>query len=115
LTAGGPAVPSQRHSQDDSSYKSDSLGIAVTELTENNAETLGFKDHKGVVITEVDPDGPAAHAGLREGMLVMSVAKKHVANVKEFKEAVKDGDLAKGVLLWVRSDDTNRFVVLKKG
>ncbi|HWB10595.1 MAG TPA: DegQ family serine endoprotease [Pirellulales bacterium] len=114
LGESGPARSDRRESEDSSSYKSDSLGLAVTDLTENNAETLGFKDHKGVVITEVEPDSAAARAGLREGMLVMSVAKKRVENVKEFKEAVKDVDLAKGVLLWIRSDDQNRFVVLKK-
>ncbi|HEV3341538.1 MAG TPA: Do family serine endopeptidase [Pirellulales bacterium] len=113
LADSSSARPGHHESQDDAMHKSNALGVSVTDLTENNAETLGFKDHKGVVITEVEPNSPAAHAGLHEGTLIMSVAKKHVENVKEFKEAVKDVDLAKGVLLWVRSDDTNRFVVLK--
>jgi serine protease Do len=114
MVESGLVQPGHRQPEDDSSYTSNSLGIAVTDLTENNAETLGFKDHQGVVITEVEPDSPAARAGLREGTLIMSVAKKHVGNLKEFKEAVRDVDPAKGVLLWIRSDDQNRFVVLKK-
>ena len=114
LAETGPSRSGHREPEDDSSHKSDALGIAVTDLTENNAETLGFKDHKGVVITEVTPDSAAAGAGLREGTLVMSVDKKHVENVKQFEEAVKDVDLAKGVLLWVRSDNHNRFLVLKQ-
>ncbi len=109
----GTAAPSH-HGSDESGYTSEALGLQVTDLDENNAEKLGFKDYKGVVVTEVMPDGVAAQNGLREGTLIMSVAKKRVENVKQFKEALKDVDVSKGVLLWVRSDDQNRFVVLKK-
>jgi serine protease Do len=114
LAESGAERPGHRQAEDDSAYDSESLGIAVTDLTENNAETLGFKDYKGVVITEVTPNSVAADSNLREGMLIMSVAKKHVENVKQFKEAIKDVELSKGVLLWVRADGMNRFVVLKK-
>jgi serine protease Do len=114
LVESGSARSGRHQPDDDSSSKSDALGVAVTDLTENNAETLGFKDQKGVVITEVAPDSAASRAGLREGALILSVNKKHVENVKQFNEAVKDADLAKGVLLLVRSDDANRFVVLKQ-
>jgi serine protease Do len=114
MVESGSARSGRHQPEDDSSSKSDAFGIEVTDLTENNAETLGFKDQKGVVITEVAPDSAAARAGLREGTLILSVNKKHVENVKQFKDAIKDADLAKGVLLLVRSDDANRFVVLKQ-
>ena len=105
---------SSRHESNRSGYKSDELGFEVAEVDANSAEELGFKDYKGVVVTEVMPDGPAAQAGLREGTLIMSVAKKRVENVKQFQEAMHDVDVSKGVLLWVRSDNQNRFVVVKK-
>ena len=108
------ASPKRHGSDDRSGYKHEDLGIEVTDLTENNAEKLGFKDYKGVVITEVAPDSIAAEAGLHEGTLIMSVAKKRVENVKQFEEAMKGQDVTKGVLLWVRSNNRNAFVVLKK-
>ncbi len=41
----------------------------------------------GVVVTEVDPDSPAANSGLRPGDLVLEVNRVPVANVGKFKEA----------------------------
>lgn len=97
-----------------SGFKSNDLGIEVDELTANNAEQLGFKGQKGVVITEVDPNSAAAEVGLQAGMLIMKVGKQSVESVAEFQSAVKDVSLAKGVLLLVRTDGGNRFVVLQR-
>jgi serine protease Do len=102
------------HGSSHSGFKSNDLGLEVDELTANNAEQLGFKDQKGVVITEVDPNSAAASVGLREGMLIMKVGKHHVASVADFKAALKDVSLEKGVLLLVRTENGNRFVVLER-
>jgi len=97
-----------------SGFKSDELGVEVSELTKDNAEQLGFKDHQGVVITEVAPDSAAARAGLSEGMLIMKVNTHAVKSLDDFKAAVKEVSLDKGVLLLVRTDSGNRFLVLKR-
>jgi len=104
----------ERHGDQHSGFKSDELGVEVAELTKNNAKQLGFEDYKGVVITGVEDDSPAAHAGLHEGMLIMKVGKQHVASVADFKAAMKDAQIDKGVLLLVRTDNGNRFVVLER-
>ncbi|HUY31795.1 MAG TPA: Do family serine endopeptidase [Pirellulales bacterium] len=103
-----------RGARDDHGYKSDDLGMEVGELTANNAEQLGFKDFKGVVITGVDDDGLAADTGLREGMLIMKVGKSRVVSVADFKAAMEKESLERGVLLLVRTEHGNRFVVLEK-
>jgi serine protease Do len=95
-------------------YKSDELGIEVSELTANNAEQLGFKDLKGVVITGVDDNSLAAETGLREGMLVMKVGKLRVESTTDFKKAMETESVERGVLLLVRTEQGNRFVVLQK-
>lgn len=104
----------ERRGGNHSGFKSDELGVEVSELTKDNAEQLGFKDYQGVVITEVAPDGAAARAGLSEGMLIMKVGTHAVKSLDDFKAAVKDVSLDKGVLLLVRTDSGNRFLVLKR-
>ena len=89
------------------------LGLEVAELTEELAEHLGHKGVAGVVITDVDPEGVAAAAGIRQGMLILRVGQKPVKSVAEFEAAVKDKDISKGVLLLVRTAAGNRFVVLQ--
>jgi serine protease Do len=113
---GETASVENRHNDSDDSahFKSDELGIEVTDLNESNAEKLGFQKYKGVLITEVDPDSVAGEKGLRAGMLIMDVEQKPVENVKQFKEALKSANLDKGVLVRFRTEQGNRFEVLKK-
>ena len=112
-TAEGGETSHADHGEGHGGFKSDALGVEVGELTKDNAEQLGFKDKEGVVVTEVAPDGAAARAGLREGMLIMRVGTRDVKSVADFKDAVKGVSLDKGVLLLVRTEGGNRFVVLK--
>jgi len=98
---------------DDGAHTSHELGIEVGELTANNAGQLGFKDFKGVVITGVDDDGLAAEAGLREGMLIIKVGKNRVETVAQFKKAMDEESVESGVLLLVRTEQGNRYVVLQ--
>jgi len=92
------------------------LGLQVESLSADVARQLGYKDGtKGVVITSVEADGPAATAGLREGLLIERVGQQRVASVDDFQQAMKDADLSKGVLLLVRNArGVSTFIVLKK-
>ncbi len=55
------------------------LGIAVQEVSQALARSFGLPNSDGALITMVEPDGPAAHAGLRAGDVVLAVDGKPVA------------------------------------
>jgi len=95
-------------------YSNRELGVELADLTPKAAQQLGFAEQGGVVITAVDPDGLAATAGLREGALVLRVGRTNVKSVAEFVEAMKKESLKDGVMLLVRTNGGNRFVVLRK-
>jgi len=69
---------------------------------------------KGVVVTEIDPEGPAAKRGIQTGDVILNVGGKPVANVgdvrSELAQAKSSGKAS--VLLQVRSADTTRFVAV---
>lgn len=88
------------------------IGMGVQDLTPELAEHFGFKDEKGIVISEVEPGSPAARAGLEPGTLITEVNRKPVNSVAEYKEALKDSD-SKGILLRVREGEMSRYVVLE--
>jgi serine protease Do len=71
----------------------------------------------GVVVTAVDPDGPAASHGFKSGDVILEVAGKPVASVAEVRKALSDarGDGKRAVLMRVKSGDTTRFVALPVG
>ena len=113
--AGEPAAPAADDSPAASeSFKSSMLGLEATDVSAEDAESLGFKGHQGVLIAKVDPSGPAAAQGMRPGMLITKVDKKPVKNVAQFEEALKNQNLKDGVLLWVRSKLGNQLVVVQE-
>ena len=102
----------EEHAED---YSNSSLGIEVGELSTQTAQALEMKKAEGVVITKVDPDSVAAEKGLSEGMVILAVGKQSVKSVTDFRAAMKNESLDKGVLLLVRTHGGgNQFVVLQQ-
>ncbi|MCI4678776.1 Do family serine endopeptidase [Rhodoblastus acidophilus] len=68
----------------------------------------------GAVVTDIDPDGPAAQKGLRQGDVILDIAGKPVVGpadvVKALSDAKKDGRRA--VLLRVKTGDNTHFLAL---
>jgi serine protease Do len=91
------------------------LGLEVENLNSENAAKLGYAADQGVVISNVDPMGPAAWAGLKKGALVLEVNKQKVANVDEFHDALQQTAADKPVLLLIKQGETTRFVSFKIG
>jgi len=66
------------------------LGLQVEEVTDELAERYGYRDRpKGVIITDVEENSPAAKENLQEGMVITEVQGKSVTTVKEFTEAAQ--------------------------
>jgi serine protease Do len=85
------------------------LGLSLAPASE--VEGAG---EKGVVVTSVDPDGPAAEHGVKTGDVILNVGGKSVANVGDVRAALSDaGSNGKhSVLLQVKSADATRFVAV---
>ncbi|MCY7317516.1 MAG: trypsin-like peptidase domain-containing protein [Ramlibacter sp.] len=74
------------------------IGVEPAELSPELMETFGVKAKKGVLITGVLQNGPAAQSGIRPGDVIMQVAGKQVATVSELLSSVaalKPGAAAK--------------------
>jgi serine protease Do len=87
------------------------FGMRVQDLGPDLAEQLGVTGEKGVVVTEVENDSPAAEAGVRRGDVILEVNQTAVANVGEFRSAMKSQEKA---LLLVRRGEATIFVAVKK-
>ena len=86
-------------------------------LTIAPARTVAGAGTLGVVITEVDPRGPAADRGMKSGDVILEVAGKAVKSPGDVTDALeaarKDG---KSVLLMrVKSEQGTRFVTVPVG
>lgn len=91
------------------------IGLEVSNLTPDVADRLGVKGGQGVVITGVEQGSVAQLAGLSSGMLISEVNRKPVKSVEDFRAVMTEKNLARGVLLLVRTERGTRFVVLRTG
>jgi S1-C subfamily serine protease len=57
------------------------------------------RDSKGLVVTEVDPIGPAAEAGVQPGDLIQQVNRQPVGTVSELRGALEQSGERPALLL----------------
>ncbi len=64
------------------------IGVEPQDLSADLAQTFGIPSGRGVIITGVLQNGPAAQAGVRPGDVITEVAGRPVGNVAELLSAV---------------------------
>ncbi len=83
----------------------DGLGLTVEPLTPQMANRLEVpRDVDGVVVTDIDPDGRAAGAGLREGDVIREVDGKPVTSPAELRLALGAGGNRPSLMLVQRGE-----------
>jgi serine protease Do len=92
----------------------ETLGVDVANLTAEIARKLGVEVDAGVEITGVKPDSPAQRQKLAAGMLVMQANRKPIKSIDDFRAAMADQPLSKGILLMIRTEQgATRLVIIK--
>jgi serine protease Do len=86
-----------------------SVGLAVSELTDAQKKELKIKG--GVRIDSAVE--AAARAGLREGDIILSLANTEVSSVKEFEAALAKHDKSKTLLVLFRRGELAQYALIK--
>ena len=87
------------------------FGMSVQTVTPELAKALGLDKAQGVIITGVEPGGPAAEAGLNRGDVILEVNHREVKSVEDFRQAVSETQ-ADAVLLLVWREGNTFFATL---
>jgi serine protease Do len=89
------------------------LGVTVEPLRPEMASQLGLKGNvKGAVITDVDPSGPAAEAGLQQNDVILEVNHTPITSGAEIRTALAKSN-GKPALLLVSRDGRNLFLAVR--
>jgi serine protease Do len=94
----------------------DELGVTVAALDPQLRDRFDLgEDAKGVVVTDVNPEGPAAEQGLRPGETIVEIGQENVSTPAQLAAKVKAAkELGrKSVLLLVEGDGGLRFVAIR--
>ena len=97
--AGGNRTPGQGY-----------LGIGIRDISDGEVSTLRLKSSRGAEIIEVDHDGPAGKAGLREHDVVLSVNGTPVEREDQLRRILHDLQPGRSVTLVVCRGGTEQTV-----
>ncbi len=64
------------------------IGVGITDVTPENSKFFDLKDANGAVISEVQPDSPGAHAGLKVGDVIIGLDGKKVTDAGQLQAEV---------------------------
>jgi serine protease Do len=89
-------------------------GLQVQSVTPEIANQLNLNSNKGVVVRGVQPDSPAADAGVQQGDVVLEVNHSKVNTVDDFLSAAKQAKKdKKSALLLVQRGNATMYTVIK--
>ena len=93
----------------DSGAKEPLLGLTLAP-----AKQVAGSGDEGVVVTAVDPDGPAASRGFKAGDVILEAGGKRVSAPRDVSKAVADAqrDGKRSILVRIKSGGGTRFVAL---
>ncbi|HVF48814.1 MAG TPA: PDZ domain-containing protein [Pyrinomonadaceae bacterium] len=72
------------------------IGVSTTRLTEQLADYFGVERGRGVLVTSVTPDSPAARAGLKAGDVITEADGERVAQATDLSRVInrkKEGEV----------------------
>ena len=87
------------------------LGVQITVVSEEIAESLGLLNEKGAFITNLNPDGPSKAAGLQEGDVILKFNNIEIIKMTDLPRLVAESDVGSiaSVEIWRK----NRIITLE--
>src|SRR5262249_13182478 len=111
-------LPDRRQaSADTDEHSARESGTPRLGLTLAPASEVDGPGSRGVAVTAIDPNGPAAERGVRVGDVILEVAGKAVSKPADVRQELADlhRNGKHAVLMRMRSGDSTKFVAVPLG
>ncbi len=89
------------------------MGITVRPLTMDVATQFGVEMTDGVVVVSVENNSPAASKDIKPGDVITAINHQPVSTAKQFRDALKQAEPKKGILVNLVSGNSARFEIIK--
>jgi len=77
------------------------LGIGGLDISPERAKALNLKEERGVEVSSLAPEGPAAKAGLKEGDVVLEFNGQRVEGTTQFQRLVRETPVGRNAKITV--------------
>ena len=108
-------LPKSQEAQSNAPDSDPSLaGLPKLGLSLAPAREVAGSGSEGVVVMEVDPNGPASDQGIKTGDVILEVGASKVATAADVRKAIGDAQKSgkHAVIMRVKSDDKTKFVAI---
>jgi Do/DeqQ family serine protease len=89
------------------------LGVTVQTVTSDMAESLGLKDAKGVIVSEVRPGSAADQAGVKRGDVITAFNGVAVHDINSLRNRVAEAGPGKSAELAIIRDGSEKRLTVK--
>jgi serine protease Do len=89
-------------------------GLHLQDITPELARQQDLESDQGVLVVEVQPDSPAAEAGIRQGDLLLEVNRQAVKSVREVREILAKAKDQNTLLVLVKRGKGSLFIAMAK-
>jgi serine protease Do len=90
------------------------LGLQLQEVTPDLARTHELPSDKGLIVTDLDPNGVAADAGIRRGDIITEVNQKPVRTISEFQKKVGEAKEGEMMLFLIKRKEGSLYIAVEK-
>jgi serine protease Do len=91
------------------------LGIGVQEIDAERAKALNLREERGVEVTRVEDDSPAAKGGIKTGDVVLEYNGERVQGVEQFMRMVRETPPGREVKLSIARNGSPQQLTMKTG
>ncbi|MBI1899177.1 MAG: DegQ family serine endoprotease [Acidobacteria bacterium] len=91
------------------------LGITIQQVTSDIAASLGMKEVRGILVSDVLPGSPAERAGLKRGDVVLAVNGEKVEDTNSFRNRISSAGPGARVRITVRRGDREQEIQVTLG
>ncbi|MCC6809623.1 MAG: Do family serine endopeptidase [Deltaproteobacteria bacterium] len=107
-------VVAQTGVEEDPEKGSGALGLKVADQSQDLRERFNIKEKNGVIVVDLDPQGPAAEAGLHPGDVIVKVNDKPIGGVKDVSKIVKGAKSGEMLRMLVKRGEGSLFIAFSK-
>ena len=91
------------------------LGVQITPVSKEFAESLGLPDQKGAFISNINPDGPSKAAGIQEGDVILKFNGFEINKMIDLPRLVAESDVGSIALVEIWRKNKKITIELKLG
>ncbi len=88
------------------------FGMSVQALTPEIAEQLDYEEKSGVIVSDIESEGPAAEAGIRRGDLIKEINKQPIESLDDYNNAMTSLKDEKSFLALIKRGENTIYVVV---